>query len=411
MTTNLIVKILLVVSFVLSRVYEGIKDYLSRSYYDKELPDNVRDVYDEAEYKNWLAYSKDKNKFYSLQSIVDGVVLMAFLVFDVYARIFEEFSEYNLYLQYFCVLAIFSIITIAVGIPFDYYHTFFIEEKYGLNTTTRKTFAADCIKNIITNILLSYGLLALIVFFFEKFGNTAIIFTSIAIIAISIIISLLVMPILRIYNKFAPLEDGELKRELLALCEKYGVEVKKICVKDASRRTTRANAFCTGFTRKKVISLDDNLVNGYSTEQIVAVFAHEFAHATYRHMLKSFPFAIFRSMLTIIFLGIALNIPSLFTAFGFTGINYFFAINIIPLLNWPVEELLDIVTNYLSRKHEFEADRFAAKEGYGEALISCLKTLSKESLSNVNPHPYIVMVDYSHPTLSQRIAAIREQNN
>ena len=221
------------------------------------------------------------------------------------------------------------------------------------------------------------------------------------------IISLLVMPILRIYNKFEPLPDGELRTELLALCEKYGVKVKKICVKDASRRTTRANAFCTGFTKKKVISLDDNLVNGYETEQIVAVFAHEFAHATRRHMLKSFPFAIFRSTLTIVFLGIILNVPAVFTAFGFAGINYFFAINVIPLFNWPVEELLDIVTNYLSRKHEYEADAFAAKEGYGEALISCLKTLSKESLSNVNPHPYIVMVDYSHPTLSQRIAAIR----
>ena len=246
---------------------------------------------------------------------------------------------------------------------------------------------------------------------YNRFGNFGIIWICLAIVAISLLISAFAMKFLSIFNKFTPLEDGELKTKLLDLCGKYGIKVKKIVVKDASRRTTTANAFCTGLGNTKTISLDDNLIKDYTTDQIVAVFAHEFAHAKFKHMFKSLPFGILRTVLTISALGVLFNISSLYTDFGFTELNYMMAVQCLSYFIWPFSTLLDLVSNKISRDHEYQADAFAAKEGYGEDLISCLKKLCKESLSNINPHPWIVKMDYSHPTLSQRIDAIRKVAN
>ena len=148
----------------------------------------------------------------------------------------------------------FTLVSTIISIPFSYYQNFVIEEKYGMNKTTKTTFVLDVIKEAVLSLIVSYGLLMLIMFLFERFGNRGIILAILALIALSIVISLIVMPIMRIFNKFEPLEDGELKDGVLAQCEKYGIRVKKICVKDASRRTTKANAFCTGLTKKKTIS-------------------------------------------------------------------------------------------------------------------------------------------------------------
>ena len=226
------------------------------------------------------------------------------------------------------------------------------------------------------------------------------------IVVLSLLLSTLVVPLMKIFNKFTPLADGELKDKLLALCDKYHVQVKKIVIKDASRRTTKSNAFCTGL-KKKTISIDDNLLNNFTTDEIVAVFAHEFAHAKYKHVLKTLPFSLIRSVLVIVLFGLVLSVKEFFTPFGFAEANYYFAMVVLDALIWPFSNLTNTAFNYLSRKHEYQADAFAAKEGYGEALISALKRLVNESLSEINPHPWIVKTEYSHPTLSQRITAVR----
>ncbi len=404
----LLIKGILIASFILQNVFGQYMDYLDNTYLSRELPDNVKDVYDAEKYKKWQSYEKDHGRISIISSIVAGVFQLILLAFNGYNWIFELFSGYGLFLQYLFAILIFQLITAILSLPFTYYSTFIIEEKYGMNRTTKKTFVADVIKETILSFVVTYALLMLVMVLFEKFGNTAIIFTAIALILISVGINLIVMPILRIFNKFEPLGDGELKDAILSLCDKYGVTVKKLCVKDASRRTTKANAFCIGITRKKTISLDDNLVNGYGTDQIVAVFAHEFGHAQYNHMIKSLPFGFTRIVISVLALGIILNFKELFIAFGFKDVNYFFAFTLMELISWPVSLIFDLIGNYLSRKHEYEADAFAAREGYGEALISSLKKLSGDSLSNLNPHPFVVKVSYSHPTLSQRIDAIKE---
>ncbi len=249
--------------------------------------------------------------------------------------------------------------------------------------------------------------MAVLMFCFETFGIAgSVLFATIVIVA-ALIIAALIIPLMRIFNKFTPLEDGELRDNLLALCDRYHVRVKKIVVKDASRRTTKSNAFCSGM-KYKTISLDDNLVNNFSTDEIVAVFAHEFAHAMHKHTIKGLPFGILRSFATIAMLAVVMKFDNLFTAFGFSGLNYFFAVTLYGILIGPVNTVLDIIMNYMSRKREYEADAFAAQEGYGKGLISALKRLFKESLSDVNPHPAVVVLYDSHPTLSQRITAIEK---
>ena len=401
-------KWILIGSFVISKIYHGFLDYLNASYMEKELPENVKDVYDYDTYQKWMRYTKECRRTALMESAISSILVLIFLACNVYSGIFNMFEGSSTYLSYFLTLAFFTLITLPVSIPFSYHNTFVIEEKYGMNKTTKKTFFLDVLKETLIGIALSYGVLVLVMVLFERFGNTGILWITVAIILISLILSLLIMPIMRIFNKFTPLEDSELKSELLNLCGKYRVEIKRIVVMDASRRTTKANAFCTGLTRKKTISLDDNLVENYSTEQIVAVFAHEFAHARYKHVLRSLPFGILRTVIVILTLGLILNSEAVFSAFGFSGINYFFAFQALPLVNWWLEELLDIISNKISRQHEYQADAFAAKEGYGNALIDALKKLHRDSLSDLNPHPLIVILEYSHPTLSQRIKAISE---
>ena len=155
--------------------------------------------------------------------------------------------------------------------------------------------------------------------------------------------------------------------------------------------------------------VDDNLVNNFSTEQIVSVFAHEFGHAKHKHTVKSVWFAFFRIIILIAALGVILNFPIFCTTFGFEEVNYYFAFTVLTTISWPVSRVFDLISNSISRKFEYEADSFASKEGYGDALISSLKKLSQDSLTNLNPHPFVVKMEHSHPTLSQRISSIQKE--
>ena len=405
------VKIFIIFMYLTNKAFNMVIEYLNKSYLKKELPDNVKDVYNEGEYKRFLSYREESRHLGLISSAINILITLLILILNIHAWLFGMISGLNVYVQYLIVVAIFTVLSMVIDLPFDYYDTFVIEEKYGLNKSTKMTFALDTIKETVLGTVISYALIVLIMVLFETFGNMAIIWCTLAMIVIAVIIMLIIIPLMRIFNKFEPLEEGELKDKLLALCDKYGVRVKRIVVKDASRRTTTSNAFCTGIGNRKTISLDDNLVNAYSADEITAVFAHEFAHAKFRHVIKSLPFSVLGILISFVSLAIVLNMPSLYTAFGFDGMNYYFAQMMSGVIIWPLSTAMGIVGNYISRKHEYQADAFAAKEGYGQVLISALKRLSKESLSGVNPHPAMVILNYSHPTLSQRIDAIRKCQN
>ena len=406
---NAMIKAVLIFSYILHHVFDWYLDYLDEKNMTAAIPENVQDVYNKDEYKRWISYHRDSKRLGLASSLVSFAVGLLMLLFNFYAFSFDCFNTAHVYLRYFLAIFLITTIEMVIGIPFKYYDTFVIEEKYGMNKTTRKTFVLDRIKSWLISVVLEYGMIITIMFLYERFGDSGLVLVCIAFILISLLISLIVIPLMRVFNKFEPLEEGDLKSALLGLCDKYGVQVKKIVVRDASRRTTRANAFCTGLTKKKTIALDDNLVKEYDNDQIVAVFAHEFAHARCNHMLKDLPLSIGQTVLTIAMLGVVLHITPAFKVFGFEEVNYYFALLLLTLVIWPLSRALEYISNRISRKHEYEADGFAAAEGYGEALISALKKLHKDALSNLNPHPLIVKLEYSHPTLSQRIDAIREK--
>ena len=404
------VRTVAIVMSVTKSIYDFVTFLLAAGMWKKPLPENVKDVYSKEEYEKYIRYKKDCTRS-DIESMVLSFILdLMFLVCNVYSAVFNSFASWNIYPRYILMIFIFAVIDQIVSIPFAYYDTFVIEEKYGMNRTTKKTFLLDRIKSFIVSAILTSLLISVIIFFFTRFGIKAVVWTAGAVMVFSLVANLLLMPFMRLFNTFTPLEEGELRDRLTALCTKYGVKVKRIVVRDASRRTTKANAFCSGL-KKKTISIDDNLMDNFTTDEITAVFAHEFAHAKYRHVLKSLPFSLISSVILIAAFGVLLEFPALFTAFGFETANYFFAFLLLGTITWPVTIPFNTFLNYISRKHEYEADAFAAKEGYGEALISALKRLVSESLSSVNPHPWIVLTEYSHPTLSQRIESIRKKEN
>lgn len=400
------IKILLLISYVFENIFDFVLVKLNDSYVKKPLPENVKDVYDEKKYNKWINYRNDSKKFSAVETLVTSAISLGLYIFNVHAKVFSLFGL-NEIVSNLLLILVFTLFSTIISIPFSYYLNFVIEEKYGFNKTTIKTFIADIIKEFLISIVLMSLLFLVVMFLFEKFHNLGILFTIIAVILFNLFVSLFSMTFLRIFNKFTPLEDGELRQSLTNLCEKYNVKIKEIYVMDASKRTTRANAFCTGFT-KKTISLDDNLVNNYSNDKIVAVFAHEFGHAKHKHVLKSMWFAFFRISILIISLGVILNFPIICRQFGFEDVNYFFAFSVLTMISWPASRVFDLISNKISRTFEYQADAFAAKEGYGESLIGALKQLSKDALTNLNPHPFVVMLEHSHPTLSQRIDAVRK---
>ncbi len=404
------IKALIILSYILMKAFGAVIEYLNHAHLKGELPSNVKDVYNEEEYKRWMSYEAENGKISLFENIVQVIVMVLLLAFDVYAKLFGLFENVNIYIQYLSVIMLIGLINTIIAVPFSYYDTFVIEEKYGMNKSTKKTFILDVIKGFFIEAVISFLLISLMKILFERFGNLAIILGTVIILVIILFVMLVIVPLMRIFNKFTPLENGELKDKLLELCEKYDVKVQKILVRDASRRTTKSNAFFSGYGKHKVISLDDNLVKNFAEDEIVAVFAHEFGHAKHKHTLKTLPFSVCSTLIVFIALGIVLNIPSLYTAFGFNGVNYLFAEMLISIITWPVSIVINAIGNGLSRKNEYQADAFAAREGYGNNLIDALKKLNKEALGDINPHPLKVFLDYSHPTLSQRITAIDKEN-
>lgn len=393
---------------ILSCIRQAVCIILNDIAVKRPLPENVRDVYDEAEYKKFMNYRNESNRLGIIKEIVNVIVMAVLLALNVHSALYAVLPG-NMIVKNILLLLVFETALMIIDIPFAYADTFVIEEKYGMNKTTIKTFISDQIKEIILGNLLSILIMMAILGIFEWLGNKGIILVIAAGAAFLIIANFLSVFFMRIFNKFTPLEDGELKTSLIGLCEKYGVTVKSVSVMDASRRTTKANAFCTGLGNKKSIALYDNLVEKFTPGQIVAVFAHEFAHAKFKHGSKQmFVNLITVSLYVLIIAGI-LNCPALFTSFGFEKANYYFAFTLFSNISWPILMLTETLFNFFSRKHEYQADAFAAREGYGDELVSSLKQLTRDNLGNLNPHPVIVAMEYSHPTVSQRITAIETE--
>lgn len=375
------------------------------------LPENVKHLYNEEQYKKWLAYSMANFKFGMISSIISTVILIGLLVFGFfgYLETLSQTLTTNTLFQVLIFLFGYYVITFMIGIPFSYYRIFVIEESFGFNKMTKKLFVIDKIKNLLIVILIVGPLLAGLYLGFDAFKNNLLTFAFVAYAGIVLIMLLLFTfngVFVRWFNKLVPLEQGSLKTNIDTLGKSLGFEVKKIYKMDASKRSTKLNAFFSGLGKSKEVVLFDTLLDKLEEDEVISVLAHELGHATHKDTLKLLVTQLFNMAAYVSLLTLILTNESFYTTFGLEGINFGFAIILMMVLMSPVSTLLSIYTNAISRKMEYKADAFAAKHSSKDAMSRALEKLATENFSNLTPHPVYEFLYYNHPNISKRLEAI-----
>lgn len=397
---------ILVIQFIIDRGLE----YLNAKRYNDSIPPELNDVFDREEYRKSQEYKKTNYKFSWFTATFSLIITIAFLLlggFEWVDSIARSISSHPIVIA----LIFFGIIMIGNDIlttPFSYYRTFVIEEEFGFNKTSKKLFWIDKAKGWLMTIILGGGILALIIWFFEWAGSNFWIYTWILVAAVSLFMNLfysrLIVPI---FNKQTPLEDGSLKDMIQAYANKVGFEIKNIFVIDGSKRSTKANAYFSGFGREKRITLYDTLINDLEEEEIVAVLAHEVGHYKRKHIIYNITLSILLTGLTLYILSIFINNPEVSLAIGVSQPSFHAALIGFGILYSPISEITSLVMNMISRAFEYQADDYAKDTFSSQPLISSLKKLSKSSLSNLTPHPAYVFMHYSHPPLIARIRNLK----
>lgn len=410
MTAQLVFYILIGI-VLLNYTVDELLSYLNAKHFSDALPKELTDVYDEKEYLKSQSYKKT-NYLFSLYTNAFSVLLtLAFFFFEGFAfvdTLVRNTTENEILqtLLYFGVLLLGSDILTT---PFSYYKTFIIEEKFGFNKSTKKLFFIDKIKGWAVSIIVGGFLLTLVTWFYQQTGNLFWIFTWGLITFFSLVMNLfyssLIVPL---FNKQTPLEEGELKTKLEEFATNIGFQLDKIFVIDGSKRSTKANAYFSGFGSKKRIVLYDTLINDLTTDEIVAVFAHEVGHNKRKHTLFNLIISTLLTGFTLFILSLLIGSPLLSESLNIATPSFHIGLITFSILYSPISELTGLIMNAISRAFEYQADDFAKEHTNAEALISSLKKLSKNSLSNLTPHKATVFAHYSHPTLLERINNLRK---
>ena len=401
-------KIILLLVLTVSFVYDLVLYALSAGQKKKPLPENVRDVYNAEEYARWADYSQEKRRVNIAERIFDFAVLLLLYGTNVFSAVYSAMPGGE-YAKSALLMLLYTAFLTVLTIPFDWVREMRVEEKYGFNRTTKKTFAADQVKGFAVNALLNVGLVCLALLMFRTFGAGFFLFLYAVIAVFMIAFSMLSTTFMKLYNKFTPLEDGELRDVLTKMFADAGYQLSDIYVMDASQRTTKVNAFCSGLGRFKKIVLYDNLVNNYTTGEIAAVFAHELGHYRHRDTMKLTAYSLFMMAVITALIAAFVLVPQISLDYGFAAPSVVFAvIALMGAVTEPIMTLLAIPSNAMSRAFEYRADREAVLAGYGEDMISALKKLSKDNLSDLNPHPAVVALEHNHPTMSRRIDWVRK---
>lgn len=401
---------ILIAFIIIDYVVDKIIDHLNAKHFDDKVPEELNDVYDKKEYLKSQAYKKENYKFSLYTSTFSIVVTLAFFLFKGFAwvdQIARNISDNEI----FVTLIFFGIIMLAndfISTPFSYYQTFVIEEKYGFNKSTKKLFFTDKLKGWLLSILLGGGILALIAWFYQKTGDYFWMYTWLFIAVFSIFMTLfyssLIVPL---FNKQTPLENGELRSKIEDFAKKVGFKLDNIFVIDGSKRSTKANAYFSGFGPKKRIVLYDTLIDDLDTNEIVGVLAHEVGHYKKKHVFINMLLSILLTGFTLYILSLLIGNSLLSQALSVEKPSFHIGLIAFGVLYSPISEITGIIMNYISRKFEYQADNFAKEFYDGGSLISSLKKLSKNSLSNLTPHKASVFVHYSHPTLLQRVINLK----
>ncbi|WP_413853569.1 M48 family metallopeptidase [Candidatus Ruminimicrobium bovinum] len=402
-----IIILFLTVSFTVS----FFSDYLNVKNISTELPKEFEGYYDNEKYKKSQNYLKDKTNLSFFNSTLILIVEILFILFggfnyiDNIARSFG-FGEIITGLIFISILMLLFNI---MEIPFSVYDTFVIEEKYSFNRTTVKTFITDILKSILLFAVIGLPLIAVILLFFIKFESLAWLYAAVCAILFELIITfiapVLIMPL---FNKYEPLEDGELKTELENYAKRENFKMKGLYKMDGSKRSTKTNAFFTGFGKFRRIVLFDTLIAKHTKEELVSVLAHEMGHYKKGHINKFMLMSFINTFLMFFILSFFINNQNLFAAFKMEHLSVYASLVFFGFLYIPISMFLSVIQNIISRKYEYEADRYSVTTyKHPQEMIEALKKLSVDNLSNLTPHKIKVFLEYSHPPVLDRIKAIK----
>ena len=397
---------ILIVDFII----DSIIGYLNAQKFDDPIPEALEDVYQKEEYEKSQAYKLENYKFSNITGVFSLVLTLGFLMLDGFDYV-DHFARLTTSNPILITLIFFGVITLGSDIittPFSYYHTFVIEEKYGFNKSSIKTFILDKLKGWLMMVILGGGILALIVWFYQVSGSNFWLYTwglvAVFTLLINMFYSRVIVPI---FNKQTPLKEGSLKSKIHQYAAQVGFQLDNIYVIDGSKRSTKANAYFSGFGKQKRITLYDTLLEDLEEEEIVAVLAHEVGHYKRKHIIFNIIASIALTGLTLYILSLFISVPELSLAIGVSQASFHAGLIAFGILYSPISELTSLIMNYFSRKFEYQADNFAKQTYAAQPLITSLKKLSKNSLSNLTPHSAYVFVNYSHPTLLQRFKNLK----
>ena len=389
---------------------DKILDALNAKHFNDDIPSELSDVFDEDAYKKSQDYKAANYKFGIWSSLFSLLLTLGFLFFDGFeyvdtiARIYSE----NPIIIALLFSGIIMMASDIISTPLCYYKTFVIEERFGFNKSTKKLFIIDKIKGLVMMAIIGGGLLALIVWFYQATGTCFWLYAWGLITVFTVFMNMfyarLIVPL---FNKQKPLEDGELRNKISDYAISVGFSLKKIFVIDGSKRSTKANAYFSGFGSEKRVTLFDTLINDLDEEEIVSVLAHEVGHYKRKHIIFNLFASILLTGLTLYILSVFISNPLLSNAIGVEIPSFHAGLIAFGLLYSPISEATGLIMNYFSRKFEYQADDYAKNTYKAEPLITSLKKLSKNSLSNLTPHKAYVFMHYSHPTLLQRIQNLK----
>ena len=381
-------------------------DYLNSKNFNNKIPEIISDVFDSEKYFKSQEYKKTQYRFSKYSKIFSLIIILSFFYFDGFI-IVDSFSRNLFKSEILISLTFFGTIFFGnelLSLPFSVFFTFFIEEKFGFNKTSIKTYISDKLKSWILTILFGGGILGFIIFQEQLIGENFWIVAWIFITGITIIIngfySQIIVPL---FNKQKKLEKGELRSEIEKYSCKVGFDLSNIFIIDGSKRSSKANAYFSGFGKQKRVTLFDTLIDKLNKKQIVAVIAHEIGHYKKNHIIFNLFFSIIQTGFMLYILSLFIYMPVFSEALGIENHSFHIGLVTFSILFTPISEISSLIFNMFSRKFEYEADEFAKNTYNGEYLIEALKILSKDSLSNLTPHPKYVWWHYSHPTLFQRV--------
>ncbi len=396
-------------------LFEKWLDILNDRAKSPTFPPEAEGIYDQKRYTTWLAYDKANGRLGIVSSSLSITVALVMLLLGVFGWLDEYLRQYTeqpviLGLIYFGVLGLGSGI---ISLPFNIYSTFVIEERFGFNKTTVNTFIFDLIKGTLLVLVIGAPVGALIIWLYTSLGNdfwwAAWAVVSVFSVFMTMFAATWIMPI---FNKFTPLEEGELRTAIEAYCQKVGFKLDRLFVMDGSKRSAKSNAFFSGLGTRKTIALYDTLIEQMKTEEIVAVLAHEIGHYKKQHTRQSLVLSILETGIMLFVLGLFLRLPQFSAALGAGEGSFHVGVIAFGIIFSPISTAIEIGMNALSRRNEFEADAFARDTYDGQPLASGLKKLTAENLSNLMPHPWYVFVHYSHPPTLQRLACLmRDQDD